>query len=170
MASFLTRRSFLKTGLIGALALAAAGGIYRGVHRPASPEGFIFGEDAKAMLAAIIPVLLKDAVAPTAIESAIDRVQQAVAGLPLIVQKEVQDLFALLALAPARRLLTGVRDDWPQAQPDEVADFLQRWRLHRVAMLQTAYHALHDLITGSWYADESTWPSIGYPGPMKELS
>ena len=47
--------------------------------------------------------------------------------------------------------------------------FLQEWRFHRIDMLQTAYHALHDLIIGSWYADPVTWQAIGYPGPLKEL-
>jgi hypothetical protein len=50
-----------------------------------------------------------------------------------------------------------------------VADFLQSWRKHRLAMPQTAYLALHDLVLGSWYADPSSWAAIGYPGPRKEL-
>jgi hypothetical protein len=37
-------------------------------------------------------------------------------------------------------------------------------------MLQSAYHALHDLIFGGWYADSASWAAIGYPGPLKELS
>ena len=74
------------------------------------------------------------------------------------------------ALAPARRLLVGIPDDWPDAKTADVAAFLQSWRVHRFTMLQTAYHALHDLVIGGWYADESTWASIGYPGPIKELS
>jgi hypothetical protein len=37
-------------------------------------------------------------------------------------------------------------------------------------MLQTAYHALHDLVLGAWYADPSSWTAVGYPGPLKELS
>jgi hypothetical protein len=97
-------------------------------------------------------------------------VQKAIAGLPLTTQREIQDLFGLLTLAPSRRFLVGLPDDWPQAKQEDVAAFLNRWRLHRFGMLQSAYHALHDLITGSWYADESTWASIGYPGPIRQLS
>jgi hypothetical protein len=97
-------------------------------------------------------------------------VHQAILGLPLTAQKEVQDLFGLLALAPARRALTGVSSGWANATDAQVTGFLQEWRFHSLDMLQTAYHALHDLIIGSWYADPASWAAIGYPGPMKELA
>jgi hypothetical protein len=172
MTPIISRRSFLRTGLIGTLALATAGGLYR-TARPADAAGkFLFDDQARAVLNAIIPVVLKDATDSSfsAATSAIYRVQKAIAGLPLTTQREIQDLFGLLTLAPSRRFLVGLPDDWPQAKQEDVAAFLNRWRLHRFSMLQSAYHALHDLITGSWYADESTWASIGYPGPIRQLS
>lgn len=172
MTPIISRRSFLRTGLIGTLALATAGGLYR-TARPADAAGkFLFDDQARAVLNAIIPVMLKDVTDSSfsAATSAIYRVQKAIAGLPLTTQREIQDLFGLLTLAPSRRFLVGLPDDWPQAKQEDVAAFLNRWRLHRFGMLQSAYHALHDLITGSWYADESTWASIGYPGPIRQLS
>ncbi|HJW55425.1 MAG TPA: hypothetical protein VJ577_09155 [Burkholderiaceae bacterium] len=105
-----------------------------------------------------------------AMDAQVMRVQAAIAGLPLHAQKEIQDLFSLLVLAPTRRFLAGIPDNWAEAKPDDIAAFLQSWRMHRLGMLQSAYHALHDLIIGSWYADVSTWDSIGYPGPIKQLS
>lgn len=172
MKTSLSRRSFLKAGIVGTLALALAGGLYRAARQHETPSRFALDDAAKAALGAIIPVVLKDAVAPAspAVQVAINRVQDAIAGLPLRTQKEIQDLFALLTLGPTRRFLAGMPDDWPNAHQEDVAAFLQNWRLHRIGMLQSAYHALHDLITGPWYADESNWASIGYPGPIKELS
>jgi hypothetical protein len=166
-----SRRSFLKAGLIGTLALAAAGGIYRALHGAAPPGGFELNPSTAAVLAGIIPAMLKDAIDPVSadLERAIAGVGKAIAGLPLSTQKEIQDLFALLASAPSRRLLTGLADDWPKAKPDDVSAFLQGWHTSRFELLQSAYHGLHDLILGSWYADESTWEAIGYPGPVKEL-
>lgn len=125
-----------------------------------------------AALAAIIPVILGNVTRPGTpeVQAEIERTQATIHGLPLGTQKEIQDLFALLTLGPVRRFLAGIPDDWAQAKQEDVAAFLQSWRLHRIGMLQTAYHALHDLITGSWYADESSWQAIGYPGPIKELS
>jgi len=172
MTLIISRRSFLKTGLIGTLALAAAGGLYRVRRHRDIPGKFIFDDGSRSVLNAIVPVMLNGAIdsSLTSVTAAVSRVQDAVAGLPLSTQREIQDLFGLLTLGPTRRFLAGLPDDWPNAKQKDVMAFLDSWRLHRFGMLQSAYHALHDLITGSWYADESTWSSIGYPGPIKQLS
>jgi hypothetical protein len=170
-----SRRSFLKAGALAALVLAAGGGIYRAVHTP-GPTLFVLDGEARAALDAIVPALLAGALPATqaergqALGAAIEGVHTAIRKLPLAVQKEVQDLFGLLALAPARRLLTGVSQDWAQAGQTEVAAFLDSWRLHRLGLLRSAYGALHDLALGAWYAQPASWEAIGYPGPMKELS
>lgn len=166
------RRRFLKTGIAGALLLATAGAAYR-LARPSDAAGSAGLDDgARQVLAAIVPVILAGALRPgsTDAAAAVERTAAAVAGLPLSTQQEVRDLFALLALAPARRLLAGVPDGWAEARPQDVAAFLQGWRVHRVKLLRGAYQALHDLVTGPWYAHESSWAAIGYPGPLKELS
>ena len=169
------RRSFLKAGGVGALVLAAGGGIYRAVHTPRL-ERFVLDGEARAALHAIVPAMLagalpaREAERRAAIGAAIEGVHAAISNLPLAVQQEVQDLFGLLALAPARRLLTGVTKGWENADPQEVSAFLQDWRLHRLALLRTAYGALHDLALGAWYAQPASWHAIGYPGPLKELS
>lgn len=168
----LTRRSFLKAGLFGTLTLVAAGGIYRTFKSPEPLQPFALDAHGRAALAAICPVMIGNAIPATteAAERAVKHTLEAIAGLPLAAQKEVQDLFALLTLGVTRRLLTGVPDDWAQAKREDVAAFLQSWRVHRLQLLQSGYHALHDLILGGWYADEATWAGIGYPGPNKELS
>ena len=169
------RRSFLKAGAFGALVLAGGGGIYRAVHTP-QPQRFVLDGEARAALGAIVPAMLAGALPAdpsarkAAVASTVAGVHTAISNLPLAVQKEVQDLFGLLALAPARRLLTGVSNGWAQADPQQVTAFLQDWRLHRFALLRTAYSALHDLSLGAWYAQPASWAAIGYPGPMKELS
>lgn len=167
-----SRRTFLKAGLAGAIILATAGGVYRATAGRASPGKFVLDDEGKAALRAITGVVLQGALPAGAesIDASVERTREAIAGLPLAVQKEVQDLFGLLVLAPTRRFVAGISGSWADASPDDVAAFLQSWRMHRFTMLQGAYHALHDLIIGGWYADESTWESIGYPGPMKALS
>lgn len=172
MATTLSRRSFLKAGLIGTIALVAAGGIYRATQRTVPSGRFVLDDAARAVLSAIVPVVLKDAMdpAPSMVQAAVTRVGVAISGLTLTTQKEIQDLFGLLTLGPTRRFLAGLPDDWPAAKPEDITAFLQSWRLSRFGLLQSAYHALHDLIMGAWYGDESTWAAIGYPGPIKELS
>jgi hypothetical protein len=170
-----SRRTFLKAGVFGAVVLAAGGALYRTTH-PAPPQRFALDGEARAALHAVVPAILAGALPDDparregAIVEAIDGVHQAILGLPLATQKEVQDLFALLALAPARRLLTGVPGGWANASPGQVAAFLQDWRVHRLGLLRSAYDALHGLVLGAWYANPSSWAAIGYPGPLRELS
>lgn len=163
-------------GGIAALVLAAGGGIYRVVNGPTVPKSFALDVDAKTVIDALIPAMLGAALPvdpgarAAAIASSTRRVHHAILGLPLSAQKELQDLFGLLSLGPVRRLLAGVPEAWSTASAPDVAAFLQRWRTHRSGTLAGAYGALHDLILGSWYADPASWSSIGYPGPLKELS
>jgi hypothetical protein len=170
-----SRRSFFKAGALAALVLAAGGGIYRYTHPPA-PKGFTLDGEARAALHAVVPAILagmlplEPSARAQAIASTTDRVRQTILGLPLASQQEVQDLFGLLALAPARRLLTGIPHGWPDARDAEVSAWLQDWRTHRIGLLRTAYQALHDLVLGSWYSDSDNWAAIGYPGPIKELA
>lgn len=169
-----SRRTFLKVGVGASLLLAAGGAVYRAT-RPAAPaQRFKLDGDARAALAAIVPVLLDGAMpargsGDASLDAVLARVVAAIAGLPLSSQQDVQDLFGLLALAPARRLLAGI-DSWSGAAPADVARFLQDWRISRFGLLRTAYAALHDLVIGAWYADPVSWSAIGYPGPLPALA
>ncbi len=160
-----SRRTFLKAGLIGG-GLLAAGGL------AALLAGREATRDRETVLRALVPVLLDGALpdAPQERDAAIARCVQgvgtAVAGLAPAAQDEAAQLFALLAMAPTRRLLAGVGDGWDKASADEVAAFLNRWRTHRLALLQSGYQALHDLVLGAWYGDERSWRAIGYGGPL----
>ncbi len=170
-----SRRSFLKIGVAGAIAVAAGGAIYRLAYAPTAHR-FALDAPARTLLTALIPSMLgpvlptEPAARAAAISEAVEHVGIAIAGLPMASQKQVQDLFGMLSLAPVRRLLAGVSGGWTHAAPADVAAFLQGWRHHRLQTLQTAYLALHDLIIGAWYAQPANWAAIGYPGPLKELA
>jgi hypothetical protein len=169
-----SRRTFLQAGGLAALALAAGGAFYRARYS-GTPHRFALDGEARAALHAILPAILagalpQDAGREAALTRTVDGVHQAILGLPPGTQKEVQDLFGLLALAPARRLLTGIAGGWEGARVDEVSACLEDWRLHRLGLLRSAYHALHDLVLGAWYAQPASWAAIGYPGPLKELA
>jgi hypothetical protein len=164
-----SRRQFIKAGFLGGALLAAAA--WYGVNSRLQAEaGETLRADAQAILTALIPVMLADALPegperPAAILATVGRVGDAVRGLGPTSQKEVGELFALLALPPARFLLAGVHRSWPEATPDELSAFLQNWRFSRFALLRSGYAALHDLIFGAWYASPESWPAIDYPGP-----
>jgi len=168
-----SRRAFLKVGLGASLVLAVGGGVYRATRAAPAAPVFVLDGEARAALLAIVPAILADALAPgpayaTDVDDVIGRVRDAIHALPLASQKELQDLFGLLALAPARRLLTGIAGPWAAARPADVHGFLQDWRVSQFGLLRAAYGALQNLVMGAWYAAPASWVAIGYPGPPLE--
>lgn len=159
-----TRRTFIKAGLFGGLLLGAGGAWYAASRESALPGRLT--PSARAMFAAIAPVMLAGMLSEGEghHESVVDGVERAVAGLSATAQSELAELFGLLEFYPARKLLTGV-GEWRTATRSDIEGFLGQWRFHRLALLQGAYAALHDLVLGAWYAQPDSWEAIGYPGP-----
>ena len=172
-----SRRTFIVTGLAGGAALAFAWW-WRDRSEPVTVAAAqrplaVLDRDAPAIVAAIVPVILAGALPddPAARRSAIDEtvagVARAVAGLPPAAQRELGELFALLGVAPARFLATGVGASWSTAGAGDVAAFLERWRTSGIALLRSAYDALHQLVLAAWYGNPRAWSAIGYPGPPR---
>jgi hypothetical protein len=168
------RREFLRAGAVASAGLALAGRVPEVAARVAE-SAVAPGISAadRDIVAAIAPVMLAGALPAeaqqkrAAVQEVVDGVSRLVAGLPPHLRKEVGELFMLLDLAPARRFLAGVSRPWPEASPEEIDAFLERWRDHPVPLLRSAYLALHDMIIGAWYALPASWPAIGYPGAPK---
>lgn len=173
MAMF-SRRQFIKTGIAGALLLAAAAMFQKPLDR-AGKQALVAGNPLDASLRTVIPaiapVILQGAfpVAGTQRAAALERIARGVAlavgALGAASQKEVAELFALLAFAPTRIAVAGVTSSWDQAGAADIEGFLRRWQHSRLDLLQSGYQALHDLVLGAWYADPQSWAAIGYPGP-----
>jgi hypothetical protein len=168
----ITRRTLLKAGIAGGAALFFARWLYTTTSAPPLPDARFVALDARArsIVGAIVPVLLEGALpAPTEADDArtevVANVDQAIAGLPPEARKQIDQLFALLAFAPSRCLIAGVWSPWPEASPESIAAFLERWRDSRFVLLKSAYGALHQLITAAWYGSPRAWPAIGYAGP-----
>jgi len=170
----LSRRRFLQVGLLGAGALVLARVAYRVVAPPARTTPLT--PEHRAIVAAIVPVLLAnalpadDARRAEAIEETVSGVATAIAGLPAHAQKELDDLFSLLAFAPSRALLAGVWSPWERASRDDVIQFLAGWRASRFSLFQSAYQALHQLTYAAWYGNPGSWQGIGYAGPPRLTS
>lgn len=160
------RRTFLKVGVAGGALLVAGGAASWLVGRDAVA-------DRREVLGAVIPAVLDGALPAAgpqranAIDRAREGVETAIAALAPAAQDELAQLFALLSIPPTRLALAGLTHRWRDAGVAEVSSVLQGWRTHRLALLQSAYHALHDLVAGSWYADPGQWPAIGYDGPPR---
>jgi hypothetical protein len=170
-----TRRGLLRTGLFGALLLGGAGtaATLSGCSgAPPSPAGgFRYLRDGDvALMSAIIPGVLGDLL-PAAgpqreaqLRDLLLRIDQSGYRLGPPAQKALAQLFDLLNLAPTRRLLAGI-GPWPQATPQEVQAFLERWRLSSFGLLNAGYRALIKLVSGTYYGTHAGWAAANYPGP-----
>jgi hypothetical protein len=173
----ITRRTFLIVGAGGAAALAAAHWLrHPGEEVVATPGAAPWSgldPQAREIVAAIAPVLLEGALPAAAsdrqaaLDETIDDVGRAIAGLVPSVAHELDQLFALLAFAPARRLLARVSAPWREAAPADVAAFLERWRRSGWALQRSAYDAFHQLVFAAWYGNPRSWPATGYGGPPR---
>ena len=175
----ITRRVLIRTSLLGSAGLAAASTLGLGLgaaslagcsRAPSDAAAFAAlpaWQDAhSALFEALAPAVIGSACAtPSQRQAAVQGVRAAVEGLSPAAQRELHELLGLLGWAPARWALTGLRQDWPQVTPEQASAFLARWRHSPLELLQSAYHALHDLLLGGWYAQPASWPAIGYPGP-----
>lgn len=155
---------------VAAGTLLALGGGTLALLRPGLKNGRlsstgreVFAAVAQAVLDTLLPA--DPAARARAIQAHLDRLDDTIAALPPAVQAEIGELATLLASAPGRLALTGLATDWPQAPTAEIQAMLQRLRLSSLAVRQQLYHALRNLTNGAYFADASTWPAIGYPGP-----
>lgn len=163
------RRTLLKLGLASAVVLAVAGG---GVMllRPGLQAGRLTPQ-AREVLAAFSRAVLDGSLlanpqqAAQQIAQQLDRLDDFIAGLPPHAQAELSQLLGLLGTAAGRRALAGVGTDWPQASVAELQSGLQSMRLSALSLRQQAYHALRDMINGTFYAEPAHWALMGYPGP-----
>jgi hypothetical protein len=145
----------------------------RWLDRPravAAPGLRALDERSAPALAALVPVVL-DGALPTeaaargrAIGEIVEAFDRAVSGLSPSVQKEVDELFALLRFPPVRLLFTGLWSPLEESSPREIAEFLTRWRHSRFDIQRAGYQAMTQLIQAAWYGNSASWPAIGYPG------
>lgn len=158
-------------GVAGGTLLALAGGalLLRGPVRPAGR----LDDDSRAMftalaLAMLQPLMPAEAAArQQALAAQVQRVEAAIAGLPPVLQAEVDELLLIATRAPGRIAFVGLRSPWPQAATADVAAALEGLRQSRLALRQQAFHALRDLTHASWFSDDANWAAIGYPGPLE---
>jgi hypothetical protein len=164
------RRRLLKLGVASVVVLAAAGGTL-GILKPGLTDGRLSGAGREVFHAAgrglLDGLLPKDVVGrQRALSGLLDRIDVLVAGLPGHTQGELGQLLAVLASPPGRIALAGLNTPWPAASLAEIHEAFHAMRFSTVALRQQAYHALHDIVNGSYFSDPGTWALLGYPGPQ----
>lgn len=173
----LDRRGFLKLSA-GSAALLSAGVFTATLvgcanHEPPA-QGFVYLRAGDlALFAALAPVILDKALPEKDRKAHIDAlllgIDATAMRLGAPAQKQLYQLFDLLNTGLTRRLTTGITKPWAEADPAEIAAFLQRWKHSRVGLFNGGYRALVKMISGAWLANPEGYKFAGYPGPWTTM-
>jgi hypothetical protein len=163
------RRRFIQAGIAGAALL----GLARWIDQPfaaATNYRFLDARGVKTV-GALVPVVLAgalpvdEAARQSAINSVVAAFDRAVAGLAIPVQQEIGELFSFLHTTPLRVAFAGLWSPLEDSTPQQIAEFLVRWRDSPFDLQRASYRALTQLIQAAWYGNNVSWVAIGYPGP-----
>ena len=165
----LSRRELLKLGAGASLLLTTAGMTASltgcSSSQPASDFQVLRSSDLP-ILSAIFPALIGPHPAmPAQLGAALQQLDFSLAHMSTQVHRDVHELLDLLSMTAIRGPLTGIWSSWDKADPEQVRQFLQRWRDSRLAMLRQGHTALNQLLLMAWYALPASWDSVEYPGP-----
>jgi hypothetical protein len=162
------RRTWLRIGIAAGLALTAGAGLVSLV-RPGRVGGRLTTEGrevyaavARGVLGGLLPA--EPAAQAAALNAQLQRLEQAIAGMPPGVQAEIDELTTLLATAAGRRALVGLSTPWADASADEVAQALNGLRHSSIGLRQQVYQALRELTNAAFFADTASWQLMGYTG------
>lgn len=164
------RRTLLTVGAGAGILLALAGGTIA-LLKPGLQQGRL-SAGGREMFAAVATGVLGDLLPAeagaraAALDGHLKRLDDTIAGLPPALQAEIDELVTLLSAAPGRVALAGLRPGWSQASVAELQDMLRGLQTSSLLLRQQLFHALRNLSNAAYFADASTWPAIGYPGPM----
>ena len=164
------RRTLLKLSLVSGTVLALAGGaamlVQPGlVQRRLTDAGrALFIGVGRAILQGTLPP--DPAEQRQALEGMADRVDILAQNLPPHVVDELSQLVGLLGSSAGRVALAGLSTGWLEATPEQVMAALNDMRYSRLTLRQQAYQALHEIVGGAYFSEESTWAVVGYPGPQ----
>ncbi|SFR47059.1 hypothetical protein SAMN04488073_1754 [Marinobacter gudaonensis] len=187
-ATDLDRRSFLKTGLGGALFLgtvsvtAGLGGCATqpagrldavGTRMDASYEFQFLTRDDIVLFEALLPAMVgpglpeQPQARKRAIAGTIERIDAGIHNFGPANQKELRRLFDLLNFAPTRVTVARVWSSWPNVTTAEADAFLERWRTSGIGLFNNGYIALTKITNVAFYGYPDFWHLSGYPGPPR---
>jgi hypothetical protein len=171
----ISRRGFLRAGLLGAVALGGAAAIGRQLRgyavdaatarrlRVLSPKEYLV---MAAVARRVVAPDAGDAPSADAVETAL-AVDAYVSKLPAAVQSEVSALLQLVehgALLFGWFRLRGSR--FTRMSADEQDATLRDWETSSLTVRRRGFQALRTLAFLGYWRDDRTWALIGYSGPM----
>ncbi|KZM38792.1 hypothetical protein OA92_08800 [Marinomonas sp. SBI22] len=84
-------------------------------------------------------------------------------------QKQMQQLFDVMAYAPIRFVAGAPWANWPEASHEDIQSFLVGWRDSRFELKRMGYLSVCKLINLCWYARKESFAQTGYPGPPVKI-
>jgi len=162
-----SRRSFLKTGLLGTSLLLLGGdglSLYPSRHI-AAPTAKLVVVEARAfqvLIAVAARVVTVKGADPVAIAHGVDRMLATV--LPEL-QEAINQLLGLFENALPGLLLDGRMRPFTRLSGDSQDGVLESWRTSRLLLRRSGYQALRKLILSAYYVEESSWAALHYEPP-----
>lgn len=176
----LSRRSILKTGVLGTAALVGASVLaqLQGCQTPpvstiATTDGWkLLRPKDRVILGAIAPVALAGAFPAdrkTTLDTFLPQVDTFLFSTSLQNHAALHQLFDLLDLGVTRVMLAGVWRSWDKLDDAQIEDFLSGWRNSSMNQLRTGYAQLTQVLNLVWYAQPDNIAATIYPGPPPHL-
>jgi hypothetical protein len=181
------RRSFLRTGLGGALFLgtvSVSAGLTGCATSPAgqhqttliatSGSNYQFRfltRDDIVLFEALLPALIGPALTEepdqrrAQISDTLERMDAGIYQFGPANQKELRSLFDLLNFSVTRVTVARVWSSWKNASTADANAFLNRWRTSSIGLFNNGYIALAKISNVALYGHGDHWPVSGYPGP-----
>ena len=181
------RRSFLRTGMGGALflgtvsvtaglsgcATAPAGRGYTsaGVTDDSAYQYRFLTRDDIVLFEALLPAMVGPALTEDPeqrrrmIQETIERIDAGIHQFGPANQKELRSLFDLLNFGLTRVTVARVWPSWKNASTADADAFLKRWQTSSIGLFNNGYIALTKVANVAFYGHEDHWAVSGYPGP-----
>lgn len=160
------RRTFLTGAFVGTAALALGVNLYP--HKVDAPAQDPY---SRLLFSVLVPVFL-DGILPEVakprervINRTLDAIFEAIQVLPNEQQAELAELLGLLESRLGLLLVSGSMTPLILRQGDALVTMLESWRYHFLALLQTAYLGLRELVMASFYGCPEHWGRLGYAKP-----
>lgn len=179
----LSRRSILKTGMLGTMMLVGASTLAQlqgCASVPATSASTSTNNKSwkllrpkdRAILGAVAPIALGNAFPQdrqAALDTFLPQVDNFLFSTSTANHAALHQLFDLLDLGVTRVLLTGVWGSWENLSDEQVDDFLNGWRNSSMNQLRLGYAQLTQVLSLVWYAQPTNIPTSIYPGPPAHI-
>lgn len=178
----LSRRSLLKTGMLGTALLVGATTLAQlqgcqtlpATESDGTPSQWkLLRPKDRVILGAIGPVALAGAFPQDrkpALETFLPQVDTFLHSTSTANHAALHQLFDLLDLGVTRVLLAGVWRSWDHLDDDQINAFLASWRDSSMNQLRLGYAQLTQVLNLVWYAQPANIASSIYPGPPVHIA